>query len=322
MSEILVHIATTADGRPASSAAALLGVAARVGTPVAVAVVSAEHAAGLASELGGLGAARVLVAEPGAQDRLGAAEVAALEQAVRQVRPLAVVLDYSPLPRLLGARLAARIGAAVATDAIGLDFEVDEIIATHSVFGGDWVTESAVEGGVMVVTLRSGVVEHRAEPAEGALEQVTVEPAEHSPVIVSSEAAEQAPGARPELASARSVVSGGRGMGSKEGFALAEQLADALGAAVGASRAAVDAGYAPQQYQVGQTGVAVSPELYVALGISGAIQHKAGMQTAKTVIAIDKNEEAPIFEIADLGVVGDVHAVVPALIEEIRARRG
>lgn len=322
MSNILVFTETTHDGTTAASTPALIGAAASVGTPIVLAVTTAEHSPSLIQALSKCGAARVVVAELEAPStHLGAAEVAALEKAVQEFAPVAVLLDNSPIGRMVGARLAARTGAAIAADAVGLSLEADEVIALHSVFGGDYVTESTVEGGLMIVTVRSGAISARAETSDAEVSRITVpDHASPSPVIIGTEPI-LLKSDRPDLSAASIVVSGGRGIGSKENFSLVEQLADSLGAAVGASRAAVDAGYAPQNFQVGQTGIAVSPDLYIAVGISGAIQHKAGMQTAKTIVAIDKNEEAPILEVADFGIVGDLFSIVPQLIEEISRRR-
>ncbi len=182
--------------------------------------------------------------------------------------------------------------------------------------------QSKVGTGVPVITVRANSV--APEPAAGAAEQVpvAVEISENAKAAKVLDRVVEATGSRPSLTDASVIVSGGRGVGGAENFSVIEALADSLGAAVGASRAATDAGWVPHQMQVGQTGVTVSPQLYVAVGISGAIQHRAGMQTSKTIVAINKDPEAPIFELADFGVVGDLFSVAPQLTDELTKRKG
>jgi len=232
----------------------------------------------------------------------------------------AIVIPHTVDGRELAGRLAARLGRPVLADVTAIAVDGGRVVTTHSVFGGNFTTTAAAEGAGPIVTLRDGDFDANALPGVTSIDAAQLAAAggdtdatvvSTTPIVVDS--------SRPDLKSARIVVSGGRGVGSKEDFAIVERLADALGAAVGASRVAVDSGYAPANLQVGQTGVAVSPDLYIALGISGAIQHRAGMQTAKTIVAVNTDPDAPIFEIADFGVVGDLFEVVPQLVDALKA---
>jgi electron transfer flavoprotein alpha subunit len=266
------------------------------------------------------GAAKVYVAAGEEfDDYVAAPKAELLASLVGDKSPAAVLVASTAEGREVAARLAVKTGSGLITDAVGLD---EGLVAEQSIFGGAIIVQSKVRAGTPIVAVRPNAI--APEPADGPaeLENVSVEVSDTAKTAQVTERVVQERGERPELTEASIVVSGGRGVGSAENFALIEKLADTLGAAVGASRAATDAGWYPHQFQVGQTGKTVSPQLYLAVGISGAIQHRAGMQTSKTIMVINKDPEAPIFELADFGVVGDLFQVVPQLTEEAQKRSG
>jgi electron transfer flavoprotein alpha subunit len=316
MGEVLVLV-EQADGVVKKVTTELLTLACSLGEPSAV-WVGPGYSTAAEATLAEFGAAVVYVAE---SPELAAYPVApkaeVLAHLVSEKSPSAVLVASTADGKEAAGRLAVRIDSGVITDAVAVS---PELVATQSVFGGSTVVHSRVTSGTPIFTVRPNSTPPVASVGAAVRSDIsiTLSDAARKASVTGSTVAVK--GGRPELAEAAIVVSGGRGVGSPEGFAVIEALADSLHGAVGASRAATDAGWYPHQYQVGQTGKTVSPQLYIANGISGAIQHRAGMQTSKTIIVVNKDAEAPIFELADYGVVGDLFAVVPQLTEEIGKR--
>lgn len=318
MAEVLVLV-EHADGAIKKVTTELITAARVLGTPSAVVLGGPGSAAPLIDALKAAGAAKIYIGESDVVNTyLITPAVDVLAGLVETAAPAAVLVAANADGKEIAGRLAARIGSGLLVDVV----EIKEgAIGVHSIFGGAFTVDAQANGDTPVISVRGGAVE--PVPADGAGEQITVEvpaQAENAAKVTKREPA--VAGDRPELTEASIVIAGGRGVGSAENFAIVEALADSLGAAVGASRAAVDSGYYPGQFQVGQTGKTVSPQLYVALGISGAIQHRAGMQTSKTIVVVNKDEEAPIFEISDYGVVGDLFKVTPQLTDAVKARKG
>ena len=319
MSEVLVLV-DHVDGAVKKPTYELLTIASRLGEPSAVFIGGADKADAVAAAVGRYGAQKVYVVDDAQiKGYLVAPKAEALQQLVQQTSPAAVLVPSSVEGKEVAARLAIKIESGLITDAVDVQPGEGGPVTTQSVFAGNYSVTAKVTRGTPIITVKPNSAAPQEAEGAAAVEAVTVSvsDAAKGAQIVASQP-RQASG-RPELTEAAIVVSGGRGTGGN--FEPVEGLADALGAAVGASRAAVDSGWKPHTFQVGQTGKTVSPQLYVASGISGAIQHRAGMQTSKTIVAVNKDEEAPIFELVDFGVVGDLHAVLPAATEQINARK-
>ncbi|MGZ5416478.1 MAG: electron transfer flavoprotein subunit alpha/FixB family protein [Nocardioides sp.] len=315
MSEILVLV-DHVDGKVTKPTNELLTIARRLGEPSAVFIGADVSIA--ADTLKKYGAEKIYVVDDAdTKGYLVAPKAEVLAQLVEKTQPGAVLIPSTGEGKEIAGRLAVKTDSGLITDAV--DVAADGT-TTQSVFAGNYTVQAKVTKGTPIITVKPNSA--APEEVDGAAAQepfsATISEAAKAAKITASEPRKAS--GRPELTEAAIVVAGGRGTGGN--FAPVESFADSLGAAVGASRAVVDSGWYPHAFQIGQTGKTVSPQLYVANGISGAIQHRAGMQTAKTIVAVNKDEEAPIFELVDFGVVGDLHAVLPAATEEVTKRKG
>src|SRR5215212_7651168 len=314
MTEVLVLI-DAPDGKVTKPSLELLTIARRIGEPSAVVFGNADT--GTLTEFG---AEKIYTYDdPAFEEFLVGPKAEALAQLVADKSPAAVLVGASTEGKEISARVALKTESGWISDAVGVQVDGGTITTTQSVFAGNFTVKSSIAKGAPVITVKPNSTAPEAAPAAGAVEAVTADISDAAKTARITSSAPKAASGRPELTEAAIVVSGGRGTGGD--FSEVEAFADSLGAAVGASRAAVDSGWYPHSFQVGQTGKTVSPQLYVANGISGAIQHRAGMQTSKTIVAVNKDDEAPIFELVDFGVVGDLHTVLPAVTEEVIRRK-
>ncbi|MFJ6418272.1 electron transfer flavoprotein subunit alpha/FixB family protein [Paeniglutamicibacter sp. NPDC091659] len=315
MSHILVYIQAPA-AVPTKSQRELLTLAGRLGEVRVVLGAAADDAA--LAALTSWGAAGFYAAA--ANDALVAPQAALLAAAAKDSGAAAVLLSNDAAGREVAARAGVKLDAGVITDAIDVDAD---LVVSKSVLAGSYTVRVKATRGPALVTVKPNSVHLPAdEPAAAAAaaEVQVLATGELGPVATVTGTVERTASGRPDLTEARFVVAGGRGVDGD--FGPVEDLADALGAAIGASRAATDAGWIDHSAQIGQTGKTVSPQLYISAGISGAIQQKAGMQSSTYIVAVNKDPDAPVFEIADLGIVGDLAAVLPQAAAEIRRRKG
>jgi len=321
MSEILVLV-DHVDGAVRKPTHELLTIARRLGEPSAVFIGAADQADGVVEAVKKYGAEKVYVVDDAEiKGYLVAPKAEVLAQLVEKATPGAVLISSSGEGKEIAGRLAIKTESGLITDATDVEAgDGQGPVTTQSVFAGNYTVRAKVTRGTPIITVKPNAATPEETEGAAATEEfaATISDSAKKAKIVASQPRKAS--GRPELNEAAIVVSGGRGTGGD--FSEVEGFADALGAAVGASRAAVDSGWIPHAFQIGQTGKTVSPQLYVANGISGAIQHRAGMQTSKTIVAVNKDDEAPIFELVDFGVVGDLHTVLPAATEEINKRKG
>jgi electron transfer flavoprotein alpha subunit len=319
VSEILVLAELTPTG-VRKATLELLTIARRLGEPSAV--VCGDATEEVVAQLGTYGATTVYaVSAPEIEQFLSLPKVEVVVTLAERVKPAAILMTSGPEGKDVAARVAVRLDSGLITDAVDVTAEGATITTTQSVFAGAFDVRSEVVRGTPVITVMPNAVTAEAAPAQPKVESVDVAFSDRAKGAVVTSRTPKGTSARPDLADAAVIVAGGRGVGSEAGLGVIEKLADALGGAVGVTRAVSDLHWAPHDLQIGQTGKTVAPSLYVAAGVSGAIQHRAGMQSSKTVVAVNKDPKAPIFSIADFGVVGDLHTVLPDLIDEISKRR-
>ncbi len=317
MSEVLVLV-DHVGGNVTKPTLELLALAKRLGEPSAVVIGSSEETSSATEKLTKFGAEKIYAVDDAEiKGYLVAPKAEVLQQLVEKSSPAAVLVVSGIEGKEVAARLAIKIESGLITDAVDVS---DTGETTQSVFAGGYTVTAKVTKGTPIICVKPNSTNPEETAGAGAVEEfaATISDSAKKAQVVASEPKKST--GRPELTEAATVVAGGRGTGGN--FEPIETLADSLGAAVGASRAAVDSGWIPHSFQIGQTGKTVSPQLYIAAGISGAIQHRAGMQTSKTIIAVNKDEEAPIFELVDFGVVGDLNNVLPSAAEKITERKG